>query len=70
MAGYRLYFFDTERHIRHVSVIEADDDAQACVEAESQRDDRATELWLRDRLVREWPAGSAPSVSRRPTGKR
>lgn len=56
MAGYRLYFLDRQNHFRDVVVLECRSDDDACSAAEDHRDGRAMELWLRDRLVRSWPA--------------
>jgi len=59
MAAYRLFFFDAKGHIRSAVVIDCDGDEAAVAHADEQCDGREMELWLRDRLVRSFPADPA-----------
>ena len=55
MRYYRLYFLDGfTGHIDHFREFEAEDDEAAIATAERWREDRAMELWNRDRKLKRW----------------
>lgn len=51
MAEYRLYYLDTEHHIRDVLPFETVSDEVAVEIAQRRSKGRPIELWNRDRLV-------------------
>ncbi len=52
---YRLYFLDTEGHVRRRIDLECEDDEAAVEVAETHADGMAMELWRRERVVRKFP---------------
>ena len=55
MAYYSLYFMDRfSGHIDHFREFDADDDESALAIAEGWREDRAMELWSRNRKLKRW----------------
>lgn len=55
MNYYRLYFLDGfTGHFDHFREFEAEDDDAAMAVAERWREERAMELWNRDRKLKRW----------------
>ena len=55
MRYYRLYFMDRfSGHIEYFREFEAEDDNAALAIAESWHEDRAMELWNRERKLKRW----------------
>lgn len=55
---YRLYFLDQDGHIRHLVVLDCDDDEAAIRATDEHANGQAMELWQTGRMVRYFPAGS------------
>nr|NUR36779.1 hypothetical protein [Sphingomonas sp.] len=61
MPYYRLYFLDGfTGHIDHFREFEAEDDEAAVRVAERWREDRAMDLWNRERKLKRWERPALP----------
>jgi hypothetical protein len=59
MPDYRLYFLDSDGHIKRAVELHCASDAEAIAAVEQHRDGRAMELWDRARVVRKFAATRA-----------
>lgn len=64
LFDYRLFFLGADGHFRHAMILTCASDRAAIRLAASYHDGRAMELWLRDRLVKQFERRSIESNSK------